>query len=72
MSVTERRLSMACAGHAHDTPDYNNQRDLRENCDEEQHVGPEFVPLASRPEFGKSARICSSLRSRRSRCRPTR
>ena len=31
---TERRLSMACTGHAHDTPDYNNQRDLRENCDE--------------------------------------
>ena len=21
-------------GHAHDTPDYNNQRDLRENCEE--------------------------------------
>merc|ERR1719345_213557 len=31
---TERRLSMACTGHAHGTPDYNNQRDLRENCDE--------------------------------------
>jgi len=32
---TERRLSMACTGHAHDNDDYNHQRDLRGNCDAE-------------------------------------
>jgi hypothetical protein len=31
---TERRLSMACTGHAHDTPDYDSQRSLRAHCDE--------------------------------------
>ena len=33
LGTAQRRLSMACTGHAHDNDDYNHQRDLRGNCD---------------------------------------